>query len=279
MKKFTFVLCLFSIVAGLQAGEQTLQVTPQSLDDWAVTGADKSTVSQAAALAVPAGAQLWRRFDVDRVVVQFKAQPVFGAAAEDFPTLEAGPAALVFSREGTEGQVVLVMGDTPPVLLPFPIKLNIDGSSVGPVDVQLAYERTTGNVVVAGFGQELHYVTGTSTTPVEVVISAGAHAALALQNLTVRLVTPDGANGDAVDATKDVANANGSAPNATSLKAKTKVAQWATEKGGTTPPADTTDKKPSGQSGNSTLEIYTPASVRHGRVDAVRAAVVQAKKS
>jgi hypothetical protein len=279
MKNLTFLfLGSVLVAAALQAGEQTLVVTPQTLDGWTVTAADPSGLSQASMLALPGGAQLSRLFDSDVVTLRLATPVVFGLAGEDFSTLEVGPAALVFSREGMAGQIVLVMGDNRSYPLPFPVKLNLDGSSIDPVEVQLTYDRASGNVIVTGFGQTLSYATEPSPKPVEVVISAGTHEAFTLQNLTVQLLTTDD------PATRSTNGATG-LPSATSTNThltasgKRNLSGSLGSGGGA---LTTTDSglaaKPSAAAGNMTLEVYTPAAVRHGHVDAIRSAVAHGKK-
>ena len=278
MKKLILPLWSSIALAGaLQAGEQIVTVTPQTLGNWAVSGAGKSALNQASVVTLPAGAQLSRRFDADSVTVQFKAQPVFGATAEDFLTLEAGPTALVFVRDGSDGQLVLVMGDAAVVPLPYTVKLNPDGSSVDPVDVQLAYDRTTGTVVVTGFGQTLQYAGVPNAKPVRVVLTSGADAALTLQNLAVVLSTPDavtdGANGSALT---QAAAGSGVTTDKDSGR-KLSVDQRVAEALGLTTGGSPTGSASSASGGKSTLEVFTPPSVRL-RVAAVLTAVKAAQQ-
>lgn len=273
MKKL--ILSLWGLIAlggALRVGAQTIMVTPQTLNGWVVTGADKSALSQATELTLPPGAQLSRLFEANIVVVQFNAQPVFGATGENFTSLAVGPAALVFARDGTDGQLVLVMGDTTVVPLPFTVKLNVDGSSVEPVDVQLAYDRSTGIVIVAGFGQTLQYSGEPSTEPVEVAITSGADDALTLQNLDVLVVAPNTAIDNAKNGAQTQTDANSGTAAGRASGKQPSVEQLVAVALGLNTTGNSTDQKPPAQGVRSTLEVYTPPAVRH-RAAAVLKAV------
>ena len=263
MKKLILPLWGSMVLTGmLQAGEQVVAVTPQTLAGWAVTGAGKASLDQASVLTLPAGAQLSRRFDADSVTVQFKAQPVFGATPEDYLILEAGPAALAFVRDGSNGQLVLAIGDSTVLPLPYAVKLNSDGSSVDPVELQLTYDRATGGVVVTGFGQTLQYSGTPGAKPMRVVLTSGADAALTLQTLEVLLVTPEVASGDGRGgASSQSASANGTAADSTfgrTASVDQRVAEALRPAAG----GDSPGTSPSANGGRQALEIFTPPSVR-----------------
>lgn len=91
MKTILYFLSFSIGVLTLGAAEQTVQVTPQSLDHWGIVGAKKSDLDQSTTLVLPPGAQLARGFGAAKVTLNVEAQTVFSTESTDFPTFEVGP--------------------------------------------------------------------------------------------------------------------------------------------------------------------------------------------
>ena len=94
----TLLLALLGCSTALCSAQIKITVTPQSLIDWTVAGADQLTISAAPSLALPAGAQLARTFAGRDLAVKLTSRPQFGLTPADAPVLEIGAADLVFAQ-------------------------------------------------------------------------------------------------------------------------------------------------------------------------------------
>jgi len=249
-------------------------LTPQTLGGWNITGTDAATLSQQSPLTLPAGTQLARAFASGELALKVSTAPAIGQNPEDWPVLEFGSAALVFSRATAEGQLVLVLGDEPPLELPFTFPLNPGGQSAETLEVVLRRTGSTISLTVAG--QTLVFPSAMAAgDPTGVVISSGSAEpwAFRLVELTTgegRSLVPEGAGprGERTGGRKIVAGGMGAAPGAD---------DWTTDR---VPVPD----KSAGQASSApaaaavTLEIFTPPSIRYGRPDSARVIAAQLKK-
>jgi hypothetical protein len=269
-----FVGWLISALA-LCAGVKIQSVTPHSLETWTVTGADKAALGHSSDLVLPANAQLSRGFAAELVSIEFRAKPVFAASAEDTAILELGPVALILTREGDQGCLMLDLGDSAPVVLPGRVALDEDGAGVSPVSLQLSYVRSSGAVTVTSFGQTSTFVCEASANPIEVVMTAGAKSALAIESLSIRESTPD-------DAALGRSNLGHTGSEAKGFSAAADGVNGARPQAigfgmvGAPPPRAALAT--AATQGSSSLEIYTPPGGRTGRADAIRLSLPQTKK-
>lgn len=276
MKTKISLLALFGLSFAFGDAQQTILVTPQSLAGWTVTGADRQAMAAQPALVLPAGAQLARAFPGPTLALKVSTRPQFGLTPADWPVLEIGNAALVFMREGGTGKLALVLGTETPVELPGSYALDADGRSVEPLAVTFAREGAV--VKVEAAGRKLSLPVAPAPEPgLEAVASAGAGNGWSLDRLEVATPTAEAVTAAAAVDTSAGAPA-GSAGG--TVDRKSGAANPKTEDGpsGTAAAPGPTGAPPAaaaatGKAGAGTLEIFTPASVRHGRADTVRNAV------
>lgn len=275
-------LSLFALSFALGAAQQTITVTPSSLVGWTVAGADQLTLSAAPSLALPAGAQLARTFAGRELAVKLTSRSQFGLTPADAPVLEIGPAALVFLQSGAAGKLLLVVGESAPVVLPLSFVLDETGRSLEPLTINFA--RTGAMVSIEAAGQTLSFPAGPTTgSALEVVASAGASQEWAFDLLEVTLLSPEPLGpadrggfqaGDTLATGSGLAErkADGAKPPSQSVRA---AATAGTESTG----GPASAAVPSVPTRASTLEIFTPPAVRHGRAEAVRAALAGQKQN
>ena len=187
--------------------------------------------------------------------------------------LEIGNAALVFTRDGAAGKLALVLGDQAPVDLPVSFPLDAEGRSGEPLTINFTREGSV--VTVEAGGQKMAFAADQFPGQrLEVVASAGAENSWAFARLEVALPVAEvmapasGAGSRGSDAT----NATPSALDRKSDAAKSKptTSRTGTVAGPDPTGAPATPAATAGKAGVSSLEIFTPPSVRHGRADTVR---------
>ncbi|MDB6169688.1 MAG: hypothetical protein JWM88_2552 [Verrucomicrobia bacterium] len=275
-KIYFFIGYLCGTAAGV-AAEQILPVNSASVVDWIVTGAQKADLVEAPSLVLPPGAQLSRSFDTGLLVVRLRTTVPFGVAGDNIPTVEAGPVGLAFVQDNAGPQLMLVLGNSAAIPLPFLVKPETSESRTAVVDLELSFERSTGAVTVTSSEETKHYTVEPSIAPVEVVISAGAQDPFPLSVLTVSVVLPDVAAvfGKPARAPGEEARPSDSTLGLENRAATPLLPEFGGEGGG---PASQRSK-PAPRTGNALLEVYSVPSMPRGRVETVRAAVLHAKKS
>jgi hypothetical protein len=215
-------------------------------------------------------------FQAGDLSVDAVTQPVLGVAAQDWPMLELGPAALVFARKGASGQLILVVASDAPVALPLTIALDAEGRSAEPVAVNMT---VTGGLLTVTSGDQIWQfpIKAEASASQEVVASAGADHAWAFDSLRIDgaavPVTDTGGFG-AGSGAKPQSSADSSSPGSRpSAKASGRVfpANDFDSPASAPPKAAAPRASPPPK----TLEVFTPPAVRHGRADAVRATLSQ----
>lgn len=107
------------------------------------------------------------------------------------------------------------------------------------------------------------------------MVTSGNHDPVVLHELLIQLITPDVLPGEAAGSsdsgTQHSANPTGRAGHNKAASGTIDAALGA----GT---SNDSAKAKDAQAENTLLEVYSPPSVRHGRVDSLRAALAQAKK-
>lgn len=258
------------IVAGtLTAGVQNYVVTPATLADWKVSGADRDKLQAQDTISLPAGAELARTFSGGAVVFYTVSSPHFGPTPGDWPVVQVGPAALALTRKGIRGELVLLVGETVSIL-PMDIPLDSSGNCLKPLELALGYDPVSNVGVVAFADQALSYK-GTSNGPVvEVAVAAGEKKSWPHDSLEVLVIGPE----DTTDDTAKGTDSADAARRAAILKSATVKLRQAGEVIGGQDGSGSATTKPPGIEAGSRLEIYTPPAVRHG-AGSVRAAIAQ----
>lgn len=266
---FRFLLLLVAFT-NLNAVEQVINVTPQTLAAWALHGADKASLAQGKQLVLPGGAQLGRNFTPGIVVVRLTTRPAFTASAEEWPILEAGPAVLALIRQGDKGRMVLVTGDDTVVNVPWSIPLD---DPQPPLDFILAYDATSGAGLLSWEGQTQSFHVAATRRPIPLFLTAGATTAWPINEMTVLVLSGD--QSDDTAARADASQKNLAATNR--LEAAVRQLNEKSESGGADSAARTADNGQAGvETPVSTLEIFTPPAVRSVRAGTVREMVAKA---
>lgn len=188
MRNNLFALIACALALRLAAAEQFLTVTPQSLDGWSVTGADRAVLAQAPALSLPAGSILGREFANNAVVLHLVSRPVLSETPADWPILAVGPAALALIGNNEKGRLVLVVGES--TLIELPWTAVIDQANPA-LDLILAYDPETGAGIVGLGDQVKSFDAGLTAKPVEVVLSAGNKHDWAQDSMDILVLTSD----------------------------------------------------------------------------------------
>lgn len=268
--------CLLGFTAGLCASGQSTAVTPPP-QGWAWTPSNASSASplEGAALAIPANAQLARSFPSGDIAISVTTRPVFGATSQDWPVLELGDAAVVLSRVGDTGNLTVVIGNSEPVTIPLGLPIDGENRLASPLALSLAH---LGSELVVQAGEKTWSFPVAASSTQTVVLSAGMSDTWELDTVSVieplrDIGNPEGQSGNAAESTSTtvatVPDAKGSSGSG-SVRA---TADASSPSRSATPPTASTVADLA--TGASTLEIFTPASVRFGRADALRAALAQ----
>lgn len=271
MKKLTLLSGILVLASVLTAGVQDHAVTPATLADWQLTGADRAKVQARDTLELPAGAEISRTFPAGTVVLHTVSRPHFGSTSNDWPVIQVGPAALALVRKGVHGELVLLVGEVVSILT-AEIPLDAHGQVLQPLEIALGYDPAAKTGVVVFADQVLSFK-GTAKDPAgEIAVSAGAKYSWTQDALEVLVITAD-APADAVGGLA------GGKPAQRAAQLELAVVQLR-QAGETINARNITISavaaRPETPPGGSTLEVYTPASVRHGAA-AVRAAIAGAK--
>jgi hypothetical protein len=187
-----FGICTL-VTARLFGAGQIVEVTPQTLSGWQVSGAEFASLAGQADLTLPTGAQLSSSFASGYVAGHLVSRPFFGATPDDCPSLDVGPASLAFTRNNNVGQLVLIVGNGTPTVLPVQIPLSASGCSAQPLDVTLSFDNARGLATVAIPGQSLTSVSAAANgSAIEVAVAAGASTDWPLAGFDVVSAAPEG---------------------------------------------------------------------------------------
>jgi len=74
----------------VSAAVEHWRITPGSMEEWIVAGAERRVMLEASPLAVPAGAELSRSFAAGAVLVRVVGTPRWAEAAAEWPILQVG---------------------------------------------------------------------------------------------------------------------------------------------------------------------------------------------
>lgn len=277
MRTTTSFLGLTLLLVAPLSAQQSILLTPQTLAGWNITGTDAAKLSQQAELALPAGAQLARTFAYGDLALKVSTAPTIGQNPEDWPVLELGSAALVFSRTHSVGKWVLVLGDEAPLELPFTFPLDAAGQTGEALEVVLQRAGSTISLAVAG--QTIAIPSAMAAgDPTSVVISSGSAHPWDFKSVQLTTGTNGSLNLESADAgqSREKTDKVPAVP-AGGMGAALGVGESASNyESATDDPADKSVSAPAGAS--VTLEIFTPPSVRYGRADAVRRTAARLNK-
>lgn len=273
MKYFAclFLVGLLGLVSALEANVQEINVTPATLADWQVTGANRDELQTQAILKLPAGSEISRTFSSGTVVLHSVSRPHFGSSTEDWPVVQVGPTALALIRRGVHGELVLLVGEQVSPL-PFEVLLDANGNVLQLLEVTLGYNPTAHVGVVAFGDQALSFKATTEGSAVEIAVSAGEKTPWGQESLQVQIIGSD----EQADKSKGAGTSN-KVKRSALLKSAADILRQAGEAIGGQSGAGVAGKKPQADPiAGGRLEIYTPASVRRGATS-VRAAIAQSQ--
>lgn len=274
MRALFFIFGFLGPVLALQAGSQAFSVPSENLADWTLLRVERTAFRKLNGFSLPAQAQMARSFHSVAVTVQLVTQPVIGEAPEDWPVLELGHAAVVLTRHGNIGQLTVVIGEESPQSLPFTFALDDEGRSVEILTIRLVHSDSGVSIALGTNSPGISYST-TASRPLDLIISAGANQQWDLLGLYGSWVVPDqivapsnrggkAAGGDTLIA--GLTSTDGKFPSDRVVgyiglsTISTSKAKGAVSTAGV--PSQAT-----------TLEIYSPPTVRLGRSAAVRSAM------
>jgi hypothetical protein len=255
------------------ASEQLITVTPQTLDAWEVTGADKTALTRQTQLVLPAGTQISRKFSANAVILHLITRPVFSGSSSEWPMLSVGPAALSLVRQDAQGRLVLVIGEDAVVDLPWSVPLEPAGA---PVDLVLAYDSLTGEGLIS-MQDELDTFKGMAGAgSLNVVLAAGNKSAWP-QDLMELAIFSSGAD-DAASGNTMPGKDSGRPADAANLKSAVEkllgVKAAGDPQNGVVPGEP--QLTPTARA-VSLLEVFTPPSVRSSKREQVSAAIAKAQ--
>lgn len=131
----------------LLATEEYIKLPARDFAGWNILSAEPHELVAEGRLTIPAGVQLSRTFSGNAAILHAVTQLRFSADAAEWPILAVGPAALTLVRRGGEGRVILVLNETTVTELPWVVPLDADGRAG--VDLTLAIDSLSGEGVVA----------------------------------------------------------------------------------------------------------------------------------
>ena len=157
-------------------------LTAATLAAWTSTGAAPVVNPRSGAVLLPVDGEISRTLDADNISLHLRSQPFFNAASEGWPTVEIGPAGLIFMRDKNGGGLVLAGNQL--LLLPFTVALGADGRSQQPMDFTFSFNRTTstGTLLLGGSTYNVP-ADSAGSGPVRIAISAGSSAPWTLDSL------------------------------------------------------------------------------------------------
>lgn len=269
-------LSLFSTVAGLVAGlsplaaqEHGAATAPAALAGWSAAGKTPTYVQEAGLLVLPADAQLARAIAGSEFTLTLNSRPAFGTSAGACPVLEVGSAALVFMHDGQAGVLVLVNGEKSAEVLPGSVSLDADGRAEE--ELKFTVEVSAQVARLQWGGRQVQIPLGESEGRLPVLLTAGTEADWFITGLALK---------QAAGSTQTATSESGSATVATTTPAPSGSATATASDGrqpgdlgsGSPDARPTSETQPSASATGSTLEVFTPPSVRQGRSESARAA-------
>lgn len=269
MRTIFSALTLLALSLEMSAQQSVINLTPGTLAGWTVIGVEPKALTESSELSLPAGAQLGHPFSSPEVVLKITSMPVVGVDAHDWPVLEIGNSALVFSRTDAVGKLTLVLDDNMPIELPFSYSLDEAGRSIEMLTVGFSRQGKRAGVSFAG--QTSYYPAETPGTSFDVVASAGLTVSWDFKSFEVVFGAAVSDANSTKNAKSDSKTKNGKSdksdqpgkPYVVTSESPMIVAseQYTGVKLNEAGPA----------SAQGFLELYTPPAHRFGRVNVVRA--------
>jgi hypothetical protein len=264
-----FITGMLAGLVALPAAEKVISVTPESVLSWSVAG--EAPLGSSGTLVLPAGTQLVRKFESPAITVAFSGLVRFGSTPDETPVIEIGDAALVFMQVEGTGALVLVPESGEPTVVP--VELALDGN--GRADVKsVAFTRSGENATVAVGQARYDYAVGARADATEVVVTAG-DAAWSFEDLKVAIQAAEeianGANENGAGSEVDDASSSSASGDSSRIATSSETGAGAGTifVGSVGRPEAKADEA---EVSHTTLEVFTPPSLRHGNPDAVRSA-------
>lgn len=274
MRLLTISALILSLVRPLGATEQLVTVTPQTLGGWKVLGADPVQLAKAKQLTLSANAQLSRLFSDHAVILHLVSRPVFSEESTQWPIIGVGPVALALIKKDGLGRLVLVTDETTAHDLPW--SMSLDHPELA-VDLVVAYDPLAGAGVIGFQDQLQEFELQASAKPVEVWLGAGAGSPWLLDQMEVLLLGADAPENDKLDSDTTAQQ------KAFKARLKSAMSELSSDGGsgggsghGSGSSADPDGVAAATVGSASTLEVFTPPSVRRAKViEVVRATVAK----
>ncbi|MDI1336599.1 MAG: hypothetical protein PSU94_10520 [Lacunisphaera sp.] len=274
MRLLVLVSIILSLARPLEAAEQLVTVTPQTLGGWQIVGTDRDQMAKVQQLILPDNAQLSRLFSDQAVILHLVSRPVFSQESARWPLIGVGPLALALVKQDGLGRLVLVTDETTAHDLPWSVSL--EQLEVA-VDLIVAYDPLAGAGLIGFQDQLQEFAMPASAKPVEVWLGAGAGSSWPLDHMEVLLLSEGTQeNGQSISDAE-------SRQRALKGRLKSALGELLADGGsgggsgyGSGSSADP-DGVAAGKPGSGpALEIFTPPSVRRATViELVRATVVR----
>jgi len=269
---FYMVLALFS---GLSAGEPSRPPSAAANAGWVLLGTDQAISPDATEVTLPASAQLARIIDQNTAEIRLRTQPVIAPDFTDWPILELGTAALVLTRNQSAGGLLLVLEGKDPVAVPLAFSFDASGKATKELEIGLTLTESSVKVVLNRSSWQFP-LTEIPRGGLELVATAGTKTSWLISDLQVEA----GLKSLAI-ASPPSAPANSSPAASIAVTAETLRSQFRAKfESDALARRSAAVAAPGGQKGAnaiSTLEIYTPPSIRHGRAEAIRSTVLPTK--
>lgn len=268
------LLSLFAAIS-VPASVRSYRLPSGDFSDWTARGVSQTDLAKQSAFTLPAGAELVRGFYGGSVMLAVGSTPHFAQAPTDWPVLQVGPTAVVFTREGAVGRLALVVNETAR-MLPAEIALDQNGRAREPVELVLGFDPVMQRGAVGFDGQVIAFSTDAVTGAVEVALSAGASQEWPQDWVEVLVLGPDGDNHSPEELTSASHETGSSArellQSVADMLGKGEPVGTASGKDGSAPVpvvATASSMRP-------TLEVFTPPAVRLG-AESVRAILAAAQ--
>lgn len=266
---FTLVLCL-----RLTAEEQLVTVTPQTLEAWTVLGADRRAIIEQEHLILPAGSEIGRAFPSQTVILRLLTRPVFSESPAEWPILEVGPATLALISKDGQRRAVLVIGEQ--VSLDLPVSAPEYDQSAG-TDLILAYDPETGAGLIRLQDSIRSFEAGQNAKPVEMALLAGSNSNWPVEVMEVLLLPNDPAGSEERTSAREAEARLRKLIDSRMSALSADGGSGGGSGSGSGSSAAAVENKPTPAGTGSTLEVFTPSSVRRARIETARAIIARSQ--
>lgn len=258
---FRFLLVSFLGVRLLGA-EQYIKLPTQDFAGWNILRASPQSLAWEGRLRLPPGAQLSQTFPSNAAILHVGTQVRFSTDASEWPIMAVGPAALTLIRRGEQGRVMLVLNETAVTELPWSVPL--DESGQAKVDLILAVDSLSGEVLV-GHQEELQSFRFSPIEATTEVFFANGSVGSWTFDLAEMLVFSSDPQ-EQMSSAKARGESVSERASAKNLAALAKQFQIHGKAALPTPAGATSSVADIGPVDRPKVEVFTPSSVRRGRI-------------